>query len=247
MDRTTNILITFIGTVLLVVFWIIKFISPQKSKYNLSIPFIFFFNLISISSNIFLPIIFYLITNIFSNIFVKLFILIIEIFSVNFFFGVCNKILVKKLETDISIKFKNRIYLLSTCYSFLFLFLFLIKTVVRYKNTNFADIDDFFAYLIAPLSIIVGNIFPLKCSYSTGKIFKEISCNWQSEYSLKNEDKEIIFYTKGISHITNLFFCSFFIIEKIEYGIDHLYGPVLVAVVLSGVMMYVLHLIDKKK
>lgn len=242
----TSILITIIGTVLLVVFWIIKFISPQKTTYNLSIPFIFFFNLVCIFSNIFLPIIFYLITNSCSCIFINLILLIIELITVYFLFGVCNKTLVKKIGTDININVKNCIYLWSTLCSFLFLFIFLIKTIIGDKNTNFSDIDDFFAYLIAPLSIIVGNIFPLKCSYTTGKMLEEIKCNWQSEYSLENEDKEIIRYTQVITLITNLFIGSFFIIEKIEYVIDRLWFPIIVAVVFSGVVMYILHRIDNK-
>lgn len=243
----TNILITIIGTILLVVFWIYRFITPKAKDSKISIPFIFFFNLICFFTVYWVPIIFSKITDIIPCVFAKLVVLIIEAFSINIFFSLLNGLLVKQTKTDIETNVKNRIYLLTVIYSFTILFAFLIKTYLKCDNYTFDDMDDFLKYLIAPLTIIIGNLLPLKSSYSKEGMRVEIEKNWKEEYSLKKVDREIIFYSMTISHITNLFFGSFFIIEKIEYGIDHLCGPVLVAVVLSGGVMFVLHLIDRRK
>ena len=124
----TNILITIIGTILLVVFWIYRFITPKTMDSKISIPFIFFFNLICFFTVYWVPIIFSKITDIIPCVFAKLVVLIIEAFSINIFFSLLNGLLVKQTKTDIETNVKNRIYLLTVIYSFTILFAFLIKT-----------------------------------------------------------------------------------------------------------------------
>lgn len=244
----TNILITIIGTLLLVVFWIYNYIAPKsKSKdFNINIPFIFFFNLICIFTVYFVPIIFYLITDSIYFIFVKIVILIIEAFSINISFSFLNSLLVKKTKIDIETNVKNRIYLLTVIYSFVILFVFLIKTYIICDDLVIDDNDNFYGYLIAPLSIIIGNLLPLKSSYSKEGMKTEIKKNWKEEYSLQKVDREIIFYSLAISHITNIFFCSFFLTNKLEYGVDHFSIPIIVAAIISAIIMYILYRIDKK-
>lgn len=243
----TNILITIIGMLLLVIFWFYRFIAPKSKESNISIPFIFFFNLICFFAVYWVPIIFFIITDRIPFVFAKLIVLIIEAFSINICFSLLNGLLVKKTQTDIETNVKNRIYLLTVIYAFTILLAFLIKTYINYDNFAFDDVDDFFEYLIAPLTIIIGNLFPLKSSYSKEGMKTEIENNWKEEYSLQKVDRELIFYSLTISHITNIFWCSFFLTNKLEYGVDHLCIPIIIATIISAIIMYILYRIDKNK
>ena len=239
----TEIAIILIGALIFVIFWIYKYISPKTTGSNISVSFILCFNLICFFTVYCLPIIFYKLSDSIPYIFLKILVLIVEAFSVNICFSILNGILVKKMKTDIEVNVKNRIYLLTVIYAFIILFVFLIKTYIIYDD--FLLDDDFYDYLIAPLSIIIGNLLPLKSSYSKEGMKVEIKKNWKDEYSFKKVDKELVFYSRTISHIINIFWFCFFLINKIE-SFDHILILVAISAVISAIIMYFLYLIDKK-
>lgn len=115
----------------------------------------------------------------------------------------------------IDVKYKNIIYLISAVIGSVSLIVF----AFRHRNIEERDANAILQYLVAPVGLLLGELFPLNCLYSNKGIKKALVKNLKENYAFKGA---LGWVTIVFSFALNVIILLIFNCENVEHFIDDL-------------------------
>ena len=114
----------------------------------------------------------------------------------------------------IDIKYKNMMYGISALIGFIsFMFFALGNRNIKDNNAN-----DILQYLIAPVGLLLGELFPLSCLYSNKGVKAALKDNFEENYNIKGA---FSWFVIAFSLALNVFIAFVFNSEKVVRFIDN--------------------------